>query len=301
MLSAANVKKVKRAGWVLTSVCTTTAREEVDGVVRCAAAVEANATLGQVAHDEGIAGLVVVDARGDDVPLLVGRAGTIHESDGDQVLAEVTGGGVDEEALAVGGPDLHVAERTHGGLVEGLGLGDGSGVQGAASAGDGDGGGGAEGQNGTCSGNSGRGGGSSARGEIGAGSRRGGCLDIGVGGGRSNRHGQGALGAGGGGGSSLCHGSLGIGIGCNSRGRGLGGGGFSSSGSSGSVGAGAAVSSASSGSTSKGERLVGISRVAVSDVNDIALDCEARPGLVLGLKGERSGSALEAEELRVGD
>ena len=290
---------MKRVGWVLTSIRTTTAREEVDGVVRGASAVKADATLGQVAHDEGIAGLVVVDARGDDIPLLVRRAGTIDQGDRDQVLPEVTSGGVDEEALAVGGPDLHVAERTHGGAIEGLSLGDGSGVQGAASAGDGDGGSGAESQDGTTIGSSGCGGGSFARGEIGADSCRGGCQDIGVAGGRSNCHGQGALGAGGGG-KSLNYGCLRVGVGCDSRGRRLGGG-LSSGSSRGSVGTATAVSSASSSSTTKGEGLVGISSVAVSDVDDIALDCEARAGLVLGLEGERSGSALEAEELRVGN
>lgn len=58
----------------------------------------------------------------DEVEFLVQAAVALLQCDGDQVLPEIAGGRVDEEAEAVGGLDLHAAEGKRGGGVDGVGF-----------------------------------------------------------------------------------------------------------------------------------------------------------------------------------
>jgi len=76
-------------------------------------------------------------ALGDDVELLVRTAVAGFQLDGDQVLAEIARGGVDGEALPVGGFDGCGGEGARGGGVAGVGFGGSGGVEDAAGAGDG--------------------------------------------------------------------------------------------------------------------------------------------------------------------
>lgn len=76
-------------------------------------------------------------SRGDDVKILPGAPVARLERHGDQVLAEVAGGGVDGEALARRGFDGGRGEGAGGGVVTRVRFGGGGGVEGGAGAEDG--------------------------------------------------------------------------------------------------------------------------------------------------------------------
>lgn len=76
-------------------------------------------------------------ALGDDIELLVRTPVAGLELDGDQVLPEIPGSGVDGEAVAVGGFYGCRGEGARGGGVAGVGFGGGGGVEDGAGAGDG--------------------------------------------------------------------------------------------------------------------------------------------------------------------
>jgi hypothetical protein len=94
-----------------------------------AAVVEVEASVGQAADDKGLARLIVVDAFSDEVEFLTLAAVARLDGDGNQVLTEVTSGGVNGETLAVGALDLDTSGSTGGSKVLGLGLSNSGGVE----------------------------------------------------------------------------------------------------------------------------------------------------------------------------
>jgi hypothetical protein len=61
------------------------------------------------------------------------------------------------------------------------------------------------------------------------------------------------------------------------------------------------VATISNGSLTECKGLVGVAGIALGDVEDAAIDGEARALFVLGLERKGPGSAIECEELRIGN
>lgn len=118
----------------LTSVGTSTAREHNHLVVSRSSAVKVDAAVGKDTDNERLASsAVVVGTLGDNVELLAGivlAAG--NHLDGDEVLAEVTGSGIDRHAFAISGSDVDALDGSHSSRVKGVGFSCGRGVQSAA-------------------------------------------------------------------------------------------------------------------------------------------------------------------------
>lgn len=120
----------------LTSVSASTAGKHNDLVVCRSSGVKVDAAVGQDTDNQRLASsAVVVSTLGDDVKLLalvLLVAG--NHLDGDEVLAEVTGRGVDRQASAISGFNVDALDGAHSSRVKGVGFGSGSGVQSATGA-----------------------------------------------------------------------------------------------------------------------------------------------------------------------
>lgn len=125
------------AGGVAAAVGAAAAGEDV-GRVDGAARVEVEAAVGQGAHDERgrAARHVVVLAGRDEVELLARRPRARLHRDRDEVLAEVAGRGVHEEAVARRGLEGRALDGSDCRVVELVGLRCGGGLEGPACAGD---------------------------------------------------------------------------------------------------------------------------------------------------------------------
>lgn len=116
----------------------TTTREHNDRITSSAAIVEVQTSIGETADNKGGIGSIIMLAGCDEVEFRIGAAIARFELDGDQVLAEIARGRVDEEALAVGGLDLDAGEGARRGVVEDVGFCGCRRVEDAACAGHGD-------------------------------------------------------------------------------------------------------------------------------------------------------------------
>jgi hypothetical protein len=84
------------------SICASTTREENDLITGGTTLVEVDTSVRQGADNESLVFLAdIVLSSSDQVELLVGAAVTGGGGNGDQVLAEVTGDGVDEKAVSI--------------------------------------------------------------------------------------------------------------------------------------------------------------------------------------------------------
>lgn len=118
------------------SISTSTTREQNRLVTRSPPRVKVQAPVRQAGYDERCAGYVIVHAGSDNVELLVCAAVAGFNLYGDEVLAEVAGGGVDVQAVTGRRLDLGGGECARRGVVARVRFGGCAGVQDGAGAGD---------------------------------------------------------------------------------------------------------------------------------------------------------------------
>lgn len=115
--SLAIERKQLRVGNLSTTIGSPTARKQVNLIPSLASRIKVQACLREGAHNESLALLVVVLARGDDVPALAVRGTARSDLHGRKIGSEVAGELVHEEAFSVCRLDLHVGKGSCGGVV----------------------------------------------------------------------------------------------------------------------------------------------------------------------------------------